>query len=324
MPVLNGERFIDEALASIVRQQYANLELVVVDDGSTDTTAAHVDRFRPQLDIRYVRHESCRGVARSVNDGIRAATGDLISFLDHDDAWLPRFLETQVAHLEAHPDVGMVHCDFQTMDVNGEIIEASVAAARARRRPSGYVFPLLFQDSFIVGNSVLIRRECFERLGGFDENVRWGDYHLWLKIARHYKIDYVDAVLTQYRQHGTQSTRGAASEDPNAIPVGVDVITSILELYPAARRELGQRAIDRRMAVFYFDRGYRLFNLGNTPVARTPLARALRLWPTNPRYLSLYAATYLGASGGRVARDMWRRVRGTRAAAGGGIRGVTQ
>src|SRR4051794_26971943 len=99
MAVLNGERFIDEAIQSIVNQRYENTELVVVDDGSTDSTARHVDAFRGRIEIRYVRHESPRGIAPSINDGVRNATGDLISFLDHDDAWLPEFLAVQTAHL---------------------------------------------------------------------------------------------------------------------------------------------------------------------------------------------------------------------------------
>jgi glycosyltransferase involved in cell wall biosynthesis len=323
MAVLNGERFIDEAIQSIVDQTYKHCELVVVDDGSTDGTAARVRAFRDRIEIRYVRHDAPRGIAASMNDGVRHATGDLIGFLDHDDAWFPEFLETQTTYLEAHPDVGMVHSDFQTIDVAGSVIEASVAARRGRRRPSGHVFPQLFMDSFIVGNSVLIRRECFTRLGLFDESLHWGDYHMWLRIARHYKVDYVDRVLTKYRQHPTQSTRSTKSRRPDEPPVALRAIEKILGAYPEVRQELGERTIRRRTASFYFDLAYGWYTRGESADARVCLRRALHLWPTNLRYSMLYAATVLGPTHARAARTAWHRLRGRDVKAAGTIKGIT-
>ena len=324
MPVLNGQRFIDEAIQSIVDQGYENLEFVVVDDGSTDRTVDRIDAFRDRLDIRYVRHETPKGISVSVNDGLRHATGDLIAFLDHDDAWFPHFLRTQTTYLEQHPDVGMVHSDFQTVDVEGNVIEASVAAARGRTRPSGHVFRQLFQDSFIVGNSVLIRRECFTRLGTFDEGVPWGDYQMWLRIARHYKIDYVDEVLTKYRMHPTQTTRSRADERPDDPPPALRAIERLVERHPEIREELGDRVVRQRMASFYFDRAWSWFSSGEPVSARLCVKRALRLWPTNPRYLVLYLASFLGASQGRAARQAWRRLRGERVQLAPGMRGLTK
>ena len=323
MAVLNGERYIDEAIQSIADQTYSNVELVVIDDGSNDGTVGRIQRFRNKLDVLYVRHERTLGIARSMNDGLRHATGDLIAFLDHDDAWLPEFLETQVGHLERHPDVGLVHCDFQTMDGAGHIIEESVAASRGRRRPSGHVFSQLFMDSFIVGNSVVIRRECFARLGLFDETLRWADYHMWLRVARHYKIDYTDKVLTKYRQHSTQSTRNAVGERPDSPPQGFEAVEKILELYPEVRQELGERAIRRRIASFFFDMAYGWFAKSELMHARICIRRALRLWPTNARYLVLYAATLLRPSHAQTARATWRRMRGE-AEIPGIVRGITR
>jgi glycosyltransferase involved in cell wall biosynthesis len=312
MPVLNGERFISEAIQSVADQTYANRELVIVDDGSSDGTVDCIDAFRGKLDIHYVRHAVPQGIPRSMNDGVRHATGDLIAFLDHDDAWLPNFLETQARYLEEHQDVAMVHSDFQTIDVNGRVLEESVSAARGRPRPSGQVFPQLFMDSFIVGNSVLIRRECFTRLGMFDESLKWGDYLMWMRIARHYRVDYVNAVLTKYRQHPAQSTRDMATEPSAHVPTAVQAIERLLELYPEVRDELGHRVIRRRLAASYFDQAYRWFLQGDRGNVRECLYRALQLWPTNGRYLALYAASVLGPSQRRTARQIWRRITGRR------------
>jgi len=309
MPVLNGQRFISEAIQSIVDQTYKDCELVVVDDGSTDGTATSVEAFRGRIDIRYVRHDAPQGIPKSMNDGLRHASGDLIAFLDHDDAWFPEFLETQTAYLEQHPDVAMVHSDFQTIDAAGNILEYSVAACRNRRRPSGQVFPQLFMDSFIVGNSVLIRRECFTRLGMFDESLRWGDYLMWLRIARFYRVDYVDKVLTKYRQFPDQSTRTLA-DTAARVPTPVQAIERLLALHPEVREELGERVIRQRLATSYFDLAYRWFIAGDRTTTRACLMKALQLWPTNGRYLAMYAATVLGPAQRVTARRMWRRLKG--------------
>jgi len=323
MAVLNGQRFIAEAIQSIVDQRYENVELVVVDDGSTDATPQRVDAFRHLLDIKYVRHETRRGIAPSMNDGVRHATGDLIAFLDHDDIWKPDFLGTSVGYLENQPDVGMVHSDFQTIDPSGQVIEASVAARRGRVRPSGEVFVPLFMDRFIVGISVLVRRECFDRLGLFDETLRWGDYLMWMRIARHYRVDYIDQVLTSYRQHPTQSTRDMAADPAGEPPAAMAAIDRILALHPEIRQELGERAIRRRRSKFYFDRAYLWFTTGDTAGARTCLVPALRLWPTNPRYLALFAATLCGPGPAAAARRAWRVLTGRRVAPAGAVRGIT-
>ena len=317
MPVLNGERYIAEAIESICRQTYQDYEFLLIDDGSTDRTREIVLGFASRLDLKYVHHESNQGITPSVNDGLRRASGRFIAFLDHDDAWLPEFLETQLAHLTKYPDVGMVHSDFQTIDGDGQVLEHSVAEARHRTRPSGFVFRHLFMHSMVCGNTVLIRKECFDRLGGFDERLRWADYHTWLRISRHYKIDYVPKVLTVYRQHSVQGSRSNTSRPADEAPVPVQTIERLLEAYPEIREELGEQTISRRIASFYFDLAYGWFVEGELANARLCLRRALKLWPTNVQYLGLYGATLLGRSQVKAAREAWRRLRGEAQLAGG-------
>ena len=309
MAVLNGRKFIGEAIQSIVDQNYRPVELVVVDDGSQDDTLDVVRAHAADLELKIVRHEQPMGIPVSMNDGLKHSTGELITFLDHDDAWFPKFLATQAAYLGRKPEVGMVHSDFQTIDVNGAILEASVAECRNRTRPSGPVFRELFLDSFIVGNSVLIRRECFTKLGLFDESLRWGDYHMWMRIARHYPVDYVPAVLTKYRQHPSQSTRSSADAHPFADSVVLQALTKILDEYPEARREIGQRAVDRRQASLFFELAYSWWAKRHFGHTRLCLREAIRRSPATPRYYALYAATLLGPTVGFAVRDLWRQAR---------------
>jgi glycosyltransferase involved in cell wall biosynthesis len=305
MSVLNGERYIDEAIRSILAQTYKNYELIVINDGSTDSTCQRLDSYRDKLDMKVIHHPTRRGITISTNDGIRSSTGDSISFLDHDDVWLPQMLETQVSHLQKFPDVGMVHSDFQTIDPEGKIVEESVARCRNRRRPSGHVFRELFMDSFIVAISVLVRKECFDRLGGWDESLRWGDYHMWLRIARHYKIDYVPEVLVKYRQHPSQNTRPAENGRMEEDPVAISVLNNILEHYPEARQEFGEKVIRRRLAEVYFGGAYYYFDHGMFQNARMYLARAIPLWPTNSRYYLMYSASLLGPTIAGAGRAAW-------------------
>jgi len=310
MPVLNGKRYIAGAIESILTQTYGNVELVVVDDGSTDETYAMVEPYFHKLNIKYVSHPARQGIPASMNDGVRHSTGELIAFLDHDDIWLPEMLETQVAYLESHPDVGMVHSDFQTIDAEGRIIEDSVAKCRNRVRVSGSVFPQLFMDCFIVGNSVLIRKECFNRLGYFDESLRFGDYDMWLRIARRYKVDYVPKVLTAYRQHATQSTRAVSAGRPEEDCVVLAVIENTLRLCPEIRQELGRTTINRRFASIYFDMAYASFAAGSFASLRSCMRKAIHYWPTNHKYYCYLLASFLPPRFARVLRSSWQRVRG--------------
>ena len=305
MPVLNGKRFIAEAIASIVAQTYRNYELVLVDDGSTDGTHDEVERFLPHLTLTYVCHTENQGIARSVNDGISKSSGELIAFLDHDDSWLPNFLETQIGYLQQHPDVGMVHSDFQTTDVDGNVLEASVFRCRNLTAPTGYIFPRLFMSNGICANTVLIRRECLTRFGGFDQRLHWGDYHLWLRIARHYKIGFVPQVLTRYRQHAMQSTQECPMEEP----VGLQAVRYILDEYPEIFKELGRSTVRRRMASFYFDSAYIWLAKGAPERARAALRKAIRLWPLEARYYLLFLASMLRSSDLLALRTRWSRFR---------------
>ena len=308
MPVLNGEQYLCQSLDSLAAQTYTNLEVVLVNDGSTDRTCEIAESYENRLNIRLLHHASCQGIAASVNDGIGNATGEFIAFLDHDDLLLPHMLQTQVQYLEQHPDAGMVHSDFQTIDAEGTVVEASVARCRDRKRPSGKVFRELFLDSFIVANTVLIRKECFDRLGGFDEKMIWGDYHMWLRIARHYEVHYVPDVLAQYRQHSSQSTRSLTPLGENEEPIVVRVLRNILELYPDARRELGEKTVQQRFSALYFGGAYYAFELRDFACARSYLRRAIQAWPSGARNYAMYAATLLKPSHATALREAWRRL----------------
>jgi glycosyltransferase involved in cell wall biosynthesis len=308
MPVLNGERYIAESVESILAQTYKNYELIVINDGSTDSTAERLQSFAGKLDLKVIRHETRQGVVTSMNDGLRAASGDYIAFLDHDDAWFPNMLETEAGYLDQVPEASMVHSDFQTIDSLGNVIEESVARCRERKRPTGSVFRELFLDSFIVGNSVLIRKQCFEKLGDFDRGLIWGDYHMWLRVARHYRVDYIPKVLVKYRQHSGQETRTLPAR-LDKDPVAITALKKILEAYPEVRQEIGEKTIRHRMASIYFGGAYYWFEHRAYRNVRMYLAKAIPLWPGNSRYYLMYAASLLTPSVAEALRGTLHRSR---------------
>src|SRR5437867_2556724 len=110
IPVYNGERYLADAIQSVLDQTYENFEVIVVDDGSTDESAAVAKRFGEA--IRYV-HQANGGVSKARNTGIAEARGVYLAFLDQDDLWLPDKLSVQVAYLDSHPEVGAVYCQCE-------------------------------------------------------------------------------------------------------------------------------------------------------------------------------------------------------------------
>lgn len=199
----NYDRYLSGALESALRQTLRDIEVVVVDDGSTDRTPAVVRPFLLDPRVRYVRTEH-RGVSVAKNLAVRTGTAPLVAFLDADDVWLPQKLERQLPLLERDPGVGVAYTRRYEIDPEGR--------RRPFRRPPfhrGRVAEPLFRGNFICFSSAVIRRDAFERAGGFDESLPMAvDYDLWLRVALTHRFDYVEEPLVLYRRgHANISSR---------------------------------------------------------------------------------------------------------------------
>src|SRR5262245_140149 len=177
LPVYNGERFIGEAIQSVLDQTFRDFTLVVVDDGSTDHTETIVRRLKGP--IIYHRQEN-RGAGVARNLGVALTQSEWIAFMDADDIWDREKLSAQFEYLEKHPNVSFVHCDMDLMDSEGNLIEEGfLSAALARRERKGHrnLVSLAFDDQpFPYPSTVMCKRELFLRTGGF--NPRFGkNYH---------------------------------------------------------------------------------------------------------------------------------------------------
>lgn len=198
MAAYNAEAYVAEAVESVVAQSYDAWELLVVDDGSTDQTAALVRSVGDER-IRVLSSTHVGVLAQVRNRGIEAARGDAIALLDADDVWLAEKLARQVAVLRERPEVGLVHTRAAAIAAGGpwDVDAPSGASTFAR----------LLENNFVVSSSVLIRRSVLAEHGAFDPDpVLDGslDYELWLRLAPRTEFAYLDETLVLYRFHDAQ------------------------------------------------------------------------------------------------------------------------
>lgn len=193
----NYAHFLAECVYSVLRQTEAPLEIIIVDDGSTDETPQVAAPFAEMAGITYLRREN-GGQAVAKNTGIAAARGDLIAFLDADDVWQPTKLAKQVP-LFADPLVGVVYSRARWVDENTNAVDRGDGGKYLRPR-RGRVTDWLFHDNFVWFSSSVVRRSCFDEFGTFDETLKMGiDWDLWLRISTRYQFDFVDEPLLDYR-----------------------------------------------------------------------------------------------------------------------------
>lgn len=211
MPVMNGGRYFRLALDSALAQTYANLEIIVVNDGSTD--AGETERIaRSGGDrVRYI-HQANRGVAGALNTAIDHMTGDFFTWLSHDDLYLPHKTAAQVAfHRRLGRPDAILFSDYRTIDAAGDLLY--LAALDHRRFVQSPMFPLY--NALVNGCTIFIPAHVIKTFYPFDEQYRFvQDYDLWLKILQKHEFFHQPEVLVQYRIHPGQDTQkpGAAVE----------------------------------------------------------------------------------------------------------------
>lgn len=181
MPVYNGEGSISSAIDSVLIQSGCKVELVVIDDGSTDKTREVIDRYRTRVKAINQKNKGSKGLGVTRNFGVKCGIGSWIAFLDHDDVWYRDKLITQIEYALAN-GYDMVYTNARNV---GDIDQVSeFAYVREDMVKQGGIFKDLLCNNFIFTSSVIIKREVFEKLNGFTENPKIvQDWDLWLRVA---------------------------------------------------------------------------------------------------------------------------------------------
>jgi len=210
IPTYNRAGLLKRAVQSVLNQTYQDFELIVVDDGSTDNTEEVVRSFNDNKVI-YIKHERNKGAPAAWNTGIRAARGEYVAFQDSDDEWLPEKLEKQIkAFKTASTEIGLVYTGFWRIEGDKRTFSPSPNITPKE----GAIHDALLKGNFVGTPNTVVKKECFEKAGMFDEKLpMYQDWELWIRISKYYCFKYIDeALVISYYTPGSLNKPGSLIE----------------------------------------------------------------------------------------------------------------
>jgi len=299
IPVYNGAAYVRASVMSALAQSYSNVQVVIVNDGSSDDSAGVIADLLRDPRVVYVEQRN-QGVAAARNTGIRASIGELIAFLDQDDLWVPEKLEWQVNRLTGTPDIALVHGNVRFIDAHGQPLHEREDRWDADARlASGHCFPVLFDKNRLAILTVCMRRSCFDEVGPFREDIPGvDDYEYWLRLSRRHAFAHLDRPLAFYRLHG--SNESVVNWLPQHVKT-LQAIDGVFDHDPNAQAELGRRRVARRVHELSSLVGLDYARRNLHAEARPYLLRAARLNPFSPETLGALA---MGAMPARVRSSL--------------------
>jgi glycosyltransferase involved in cell wall biosynthesis len=278
----NMGHYVVQAVESVLSQDYPDLEIIVVDDGSDDDTQDRLARFADDPRVT-VLHQENRGQTVAKNRGLAAATGEYIGFCDADNMWRPGKLTRQVQVLKSDPTVGVVYGDIALIDEDGR-----PKPGPRTPRYGGRITAKLLVDNFVTFNTTLVPRRVIDAVGGFDEDLRMAiDYDLWLRISLDHEFVYLDEPLVDYRIWGGQMSHRTGERMDNFFRL----LTKFLAANPHAVTAAEAR---RAWAHSYTTRGIWLARVGRKREAWADYWRAITKRPHDKR---LWKAMLLTSAG---------------------------
>lgn len=209
IPLYNRASYILETIQSVLGQDYPDIELIVIDDGSTDGGDVLVEQFANRGELQLLRHPGRinKGQAAALNLGLAIATGEFIAVLDSDDLYVPGKISKQVAFFRENPDVGLVYGNGKGIDAVGNVIYEINYDNRVERSDPNDV---LLDCYFLLPQNSLVRASVYQQAGNFDESLRSGqDHDMLIRLAEQTKIAHQSIDSFRYRRHGDSiSTKG--------------------------------------------------------------------------------------------------------------------
>lgn len=295
VPTYNSEPYITQTIKSIQDQGLGDIEILVVDDGSSDCTREVVLSMGEP--VRLLRQNNS-GVCAARNKGLSAARGKYICFLDHDDFWLPHKLKSQLKIFEEFPEAGVVYSSFILWHANtdgcyplpGTFDPGPVGVDHDF---SGWVYHQLLIDCWVLTSTAMFRSDVFEHCGVFDVNLPYGeDWDLWLRISRSYRFVKQVQATTLYRQHEMQGNRALRD---------IDYRTRLLE---SAVKKWGYCSSDGRcvsrsnfgkqLSTYHLSFAFGHLKSGNKGKSLKSFVRAWLVYPKNIMALIYVCAAFIG------------------------------
>ncbi|MGZ0079080.1 glycosyltransferase [Methylomonas sp. YC3] len=270
LPVYNGKKFIRDAITSILTQSHINLELLVVDDGSTDESTSIIKEFSEKDNrIRFFQQKNS-GVAGARNLALREAKGEYIGFIDQDDIWLTDKLESQIAYFEKNPEAVFLHGNIEYIDDKLTPLDKSLYPWETNA--SGHCFERLFVWNAIAIQTVCFKRKCMDTVGFLREDVPGvDDYDYWLRFSRFFSIDYLDKTFALYRFHGENESHKWHLQDIKRSKV----LEGILQDFPEIYLEIGKNKVNNQISALYREIAYEFIRKCHTKEARIYSLKAL-------------------------------------------------
>ena len=289
LPVYNGQAFLREALESILRQTYRNVEIIAIDDGSTDASLEILQEYREKISVHTQENS---GVCVARNRGVEIASGDLIAFMDQDDIWYEHKLERQVEELRSSEQVAFVYSDFDLIDSRGRITQKCALA----EMKADWMRPFIGGHLHPYPSTVLMKRSLFVQVGGFDSTFKENtheDVDLWVRVHDEAPFSFIPEPLVQYRRdhrHHKQKKRSFDVESENYFQL-YQTLKARFHSDPSKKE-----AMDRVLSMVLANKGKKLAHEGRFTEARTQFREAHRLNPSNKRNRRRYLRTFLPSS----------------------------
>lgn len=306
MGVYNEEEYLSKAIASILNQNYSNLEFLIVDDASTDETPNVLASYDdPRITV--IENETNKGLTTSLNRALDRAEGKYVARQDADDISESERFTRQVSFLERNDNVAVVGTGTHLIDGNGDVVDLRIGYCNPD-------FEDFLEKSHLVHGSILARRSVLEELGGYDELFRYGqDYELWLRLSQRYEIANVPEPLYRLRIHDDSVYFSRKDESGLYSVLARDLAMNNAE--ESVRKEIEKNGIryyydlldDDQRCEFHHDLATRYLRYGHVEPALEECRKARSYCGANPKNAVLTALAYTGPQGTQTVRWAMRR-----------------
>ena len=345
VPCYNRADIVGETIDSLLSQSYPRLEVIVVDDGSTDNTRAVIAEYSDPR-VRYVFKPN-GGLSAARNFGLEHANGEFIAFLDSDDLWRDWKLESQLRLFERHPEVGLIWSDMSTFAQLGEVLSErhlrdyysayEIVEFERKHTPVGVlsdimgsvpaevrgapyyvadVFEHMFSGNLVHPSTAIVRRARLRQSGPFEPEVTGPggeDYHFYFRICSNGPVAFIDAPTTLYRIHAAQLSTCNRLKEAHG---NLSVITHWITRRPG---NLSNSVVRRSLANAHAWLGAEELNAGNTSAASRHLWKSLQLRAAHPSALRLFLVSMLPHPVAQMMRSIKRAARRAMARPAGGL-----